>query len=93
MGGGKTVTYKGHTVIHDAPETKMRMYKLLAAGMGAASDDGNEFTSDLDAGLFIRFLDTPERVVLEFTPEEHRTRGLQGDPLAIAWCEPSDVEA
>ena len=69
MGGGKTVTYKGHTVILDAPEIKMRMYKLLASGMGAGSDDGNEFTSGLDASLFIRFLDTPERVVLEFTPE------------------------
>ena len=30
MGGGKTVTYKGHTVIHDDRETKLWMYKLLA---------------------------------------------------------------
>ncbi len=69
MGGGKTVTYKGHTVIHDSQETKLWMYKLLAAGMGAASDDGNEFTAGLDASLFVRFLDTPERIVMEFTPE------------------------
>ena len=33
MGGGKTVTYKGHTVIHDDRKTKLWMYKLLAAGV------------------------------------------------------------
>ena len=33
MGGGKTVTYKGHTVIHDDRETKLWMYRLLAAGL------------------------------------------------------------
>ena len=69
MGGGKTVTYKGHTVVHDDQETKMWMYNLLARGMAARPDDGNEFTAGLDPELFVRFLDTPERVVLEFTSE------------------------
>ena len=69
MGGGKTVTYKGHTVIHDDPETKMWMYRILASGMGAHEDEGNAFTEGLDPQMFIRFLDTPERVVLEFTPQ------------------------
>ena len=32
MGGGKTVTYKGHTVIHEEQETKLWFYKLLARG-------------------------------------------------------------
>jgi hypothetical protein len=69
MGGGKTVTYKGHSVIHDDPETKLWMYNLLAQGMAGAQDDGNEFTKNLKPDLFVKFLDTPERVVLEFTPE------------------------
>ena len=36
MGGGKTVTYKGHTVIHDDQETKLWMYRLPASGMSAS---------------------------------------------------------
>ena len=80
MGGGKSVTYKGHTVIHSDAETKMWMYKLLASGMGGASDDGNEFSSGLDPNLFIRFLDTPERIVLEFTPE--MSIPFDGDKMA-----------
>ena len=69
MGGGKTVTYKGHSVIHDDAKTKLWMYNLLAQGMAMAQDDGNAFTKDLDPDMFVRFLDTPERIVLEFTPE------------------------
>jgi hypothetical protein len=80
MGGGKTVTYKGHTVVHDDKETKMWMYNLLAQGMAASQDDGNEFTRGLDPDLFVRFLDTPERVVLEFTPE--MSIPFDGDKMA-----------
>lgn len=69
MGGGKTVTYKGHTVIHDDIETKRWFYGLLAQGMASRKDDGNEFTKNLRPELFVKFLDTPERVVLEFTSE------------------------
>ncbi len=80
MGGGKTVTYKGHTVIHDEEKTKHWFYNLLAMGMAARPDDGNEFTRDLNPELFVRFLDTPERVVLEFTPE--MTIAFDGDKMA-----------
>ncbi len=82
MGGGKTVTYKGHTVIHDDEETKMWMYRLLASGMGtkAQEDEGNAFTSGLDPEMFVRFLDTPERIVLEFTPE--MSIPFDGDKMA-----------
>ena len=45
------------------------MYNLLAMGMAASQDEGNAFTRDLNPELFVKFLDTPERVVLEFTPE------------------------
>lgn len=80
MGGGKTVTYKGHTVIHDDTETKLWMYNLLAMGMSVSQDDGNEFTSGLNPELFVRFLDTPERIVLEFTPE--MSISFDGDKMA-----------
>ena len=80
MGGGKTVTYKGHTVVHDDKETKLWMYNLLARGMAASKDDGNAFTKDLDPDLFVRFLDTPERIVLEFTSE--MSIPFDGDKMA-----------
>ena len=82
MGGGKTVTYKGHTVIHDDKETKLWMYGLLAAGMAVkgAQDEGNEFTSGIDPAMFIRFLDTPERIVMEFTAE--MSIPFDGDKMA-----------
>jgi len=80
MGGGKTVTYKGHTVIHDDVDTKRWFYQLLAKGMSMRPDDGNEFTRNLKPDLFVKFLDTPERVVLEFTPE--MTIAFDGDKMA-----------
>jgi hypothetical protein len=80
MGGGKTVTYKGHTLVHNDKETKLWMYNLLAQGMAASKDDGNAFTRDLDPDLFVRFLDTPERIVMEFTPE--MSIPFDGDKMA-----------
>jgi hypothetical protein len=80
MGGGKTVTYKGHTVIHDDAKTKQWFYGLLAHGMANAKDDGNAFTKGLRPDLFVKFLDTPERVVLEFTPE--MSIPFDGDKMA-----------
>lgn len=81
MGGGKTVTYKGMTVIHDEAETKLWMYRLLADGMARQqNDEKNAFTTGINRDLFIRFLDTPERVVLEFTPE--MSIPFDGDKMA-----------
>jgi len=82
MGGGKTVTYKGHTVIHEDQKTKLWMYNMLAQGMlqEAKHDPENTFTKDLDPDLFIRFLDTPERIVLEFTSE--MSIPFDGDKMA-----------
>ena len=82
MGGGKTVTYKGHTVIHDDAETRQWMYTMLAKGMANPPEDDpdNAFTAGIDPDMFIRFLDTPERVVLEFTPE--MSIPFDGDKMA-----------
>ena len=87
MGGGKTVTYKGHTVIHDDDKTKQWMYSLLAHGMrdAAQQDGGNAFTAELDPDMFIRFLNTPERIVLEFTPE--MSIPFDGDKMAEGTAE------
>ena len=87
MGGGKTVTYKGHTVIHDDRDTKQWMYRLLADGIAAKGqeDKGNAFTAGIDPEMFIRFLDTPERVVLEFTPE--MSIPFDGDKMAEGTAE------
>lgn len=87
MGGGKTVTYKGHTVIHDDVETKLWMYRLLASGMEAEGrhDEGNDFTSGIDADMFVRFLDTPERIVMEFTSE--MSIPFDGDKMAAGTSE------
>jgi hypothetical protein len=74
------VTYKGHTVVHDDKKTKLWMYNLLAQGMAASKDDGNAFTRGLDPDLFVRFLDTPERIVMEFTPE--MSIPFDGDKMA-----------
>lgn len=82
MGGGKTVTYKGHTVIHDDRKTKLWMYQLLAGGVASQGerDKGNAFTAGIDPQMFIRFLDTPERIVLEFTPD--MSIPFDGDKMA-----------
>ena len=82
MGGGKPATYKGHTIIHDDRETKLWMDEFLAGGVSSQGqeDEGNAFTSGLDPDMFIRFLDTPERIVLEFTPE--MSIPFDGDKMA-----------
>ena len=56
------------------------MYQLLAHGMAKAGDSGGDFTMGLDPDLFVKFLDTPERIVLEFTPE--MSIPFDGDKMA-----------
>ena len=43
-------------------------------------DTGNAFTAGINPEMFIRFLDTPERIVLEFTPE--MSIPFDGDKMA-----------
>ena len=48
--------------------------------MAMAGDSGNAFTDNLDPANFVRFLDTPERVVVKFTPE--MSIPFDGDKMA-----------
>ncbi|MBI1180828.1 MAG: hypothetical protein GC201_09740 [Alphaproteobacteria bacterium] len=83
MGGGKTITYKGSTVVHDDnPEVKAWFYPMLAAAIAAPQTDAGDFNRGLVPELFVKFLDTPERVILEFTPEKSIL--FDGDKMAKA---------
>lgn len=61
MGGGKTVTYKGTCSVHDEREVKDWFYAEFADHLRPGDDNA--------ARTFQRFLDSPHRVVIEFTPD------------------------
>ena len=60
MGGGKTITYKGNCVVHDDRETKDWFYPEFAAFLRP---------DEKQASVFRDFLDSPARVIIEFTPD------------------------
>ncbi len=60
MGGGKTVTYKGSCIVHDDRETKDWFYPEFATALRPDNPTA--------ASAFQAFLDSPHRVVIEFTP-------------------------
>ena len=60
MGTGKTVTYKGSCVIHDSREIKDWFYPIFARRLRPEPEA---------AAVFQKFLDSPERVIIEFTPD------------------------
>jgi hypothetical protein len=70
----------GVTTAYVPVDGKIWMYKLLAHGMSKVDDSDNDFTMGLDPELFVKFLDTPERIVLEFTPE--MSIPFDGDKMA-----------
>ena len=61
LGSGKTVTYKGTCAVHDDAETKAWFYPAMATRLRAKQ--GQEMVDE-----FARFLDSPQRVILEVTP-------------------------
>ena len=65
MGGGKTVTYKGHVILHDKEDRKIKdwFYKAFAEKMKADMGEAK-------VRQFIRLLDSPRRVVMEFIPNK-----------------------
>ncbi len=60
MGGGKTITYKGDCAIREDRETKDWFYPEFSRHL---------FGENPAAKVFQEFLDSPERVILEFTPD------------------------
>ncbi len=61
MGGGKTVTYKGNTFIHDDRATKDWFYPEFSRRLRPDSEAA--------ALAFQKFLDSPHRVIMEFVPD------------------------
>ena len=60
LGGGKTVTYKGTCIIHNDRETKDWFYAEFSRHLRGDTEG---------AKVFQQFLDSPHRVVVEFTPD------------------------
>ena len=77
MGKGKTITYKGISVIHDKADRKVKEWfyppfaRKLRGHLGEAR-----------VQQFIQFIDTPDRVVLEFIPNKKIL--YDGDKMAAA---------
>ena len=60
VGPAKTVTYKGSCVVHDDRDTKDWFYPEFARYLRGDTDA---------AEVFRQFLDSPHRVIIEFTPD------------------------
>ena len=77
MGPGKTVTYKGETIVHgvDDRETKDWFYRAFATQLW--KEAGQEYID-----RFVEYLDSPSRVVLEFIPGKRI--GYDGAKMAAA---------
>ena len=60
LGGGKTVSYKGTCIVHDDRETKDWFYPEFARWIRP---------DPAAAAVFQTFLDSPHRVIIEFTPD------------------------
>lgn len=60
LGSGRTMTYKGSCVVHDDRETKDWFYPEFARYLRGDTPQ---------AQVFQQFLDSPDRVVIEFTPD------------------------
>ena len=61
LGAGKTVTYKGACVVHDDRATKDWFYPEFSRWIRPNDEKA--------ATVFQQFLDSPQRVVIEFTPD------------------------
>jgi general stress protein 26 len=60
LGSGRTMTYKGDCVIHEDRETKDWFYPEFARYLRGMTPQ---------AEVFKGFLDSPDRVIIEFTPD------------------------
>jgi hypothetical protein len=62
LGTGKTVTYKGECTVHDSREVKDWFYPRFSSRIRPNDAEA--------AAEFQKFLDSPERVVIEFRPDD-----------------------
>ncbi len=63
MGYGKTVTYKGISIVHDKDNRKIKDWFYPVFARKIRGDQG-----DARVEQFVEFLDSPRRVVVEFIP-------------------------
>jgi hypothetical protein len=78
MGPGKTVTYKGECVVHTGRDVKDWFYPEFTKYLRPDDEDAR--------AAFERFLDSPHRVVIEFTPDD----SLSFD-AALMWARSPEV--
>ena len=62
MGTGKTITYKGECTVHSSREIKDWFYPRFARWIRP--------NDELAATTFQTFLDSPDRVIIEFRPDD-----------------------
>ena len=77
MGTGKTVTYKGECIIHEGREVKDWFYPEFSRHLRGDTPA---------AEVFREFLDSPDRVVIEFTPDYKL-----GFDSALMWARSPDA--
>ena len=77
MGPGKTVTYKGISIIHDKANRKIKdwFYPTFARKLRGAENVEQ-------VQQFVEFLDSPRRVVVEFVPTKKIV--YDGEKMAAA---------
>lgn len=69
---GKSLTYKGTAVVHDSREVKDKFYPEFAEAIRVIEPPE----------IFVEFLDTEDRIVIEVTPTKSIT--YDGDKMAAA---------
>ena len=77
MARNKTVTYKGTCTVRDGRETMDWFYPALAAVVQPNHTERQ--------ALFVKFLDSPRRVILEVTPTQRI--GYDGGKMSKATAE------
>ena len=77
MGPGKTVTYKGISVVHDKANREIKdwFYPEFAKKLRGAENVAQ-------VAQFVEFLDSPKRVVIEFIPTKKIV--YDGEKMAAA---------
>ncbi len=81
----RTVTYKGICTIHDDETTKAWMYPRLAEALWPGQDERQRW--------FVKFLDSPRRIIFSVTPTQRI--GYDGQKMGqatVAWMQAAAEE-